>query len=295
MYDLGETALSFRGPRPDSLQTGNYFTCIGAAQTFGCFCHRPFPKLVSDGLGIPALNLGYGGAGPEFFARHPELDAYVNGGRFAVLQVMSGRSQSNSLFETRGLEYMVRRSDGAAIGADAAYEEVLFGPRIFRRRPFRRLAYLVAPMLRGRKVKHIVEETRAAWVASYRTLLSRIKVPVILLWFSKRRPDYVENCRSVGDLFGEFPQLVNAEMVSKVREMCGRYVECVTGRGSPQPLFSRFSGAPVTVDPARDRPDFGGGPAWTHNCYYPSPEMHEDAAKALLGDCKRAMESVPTR
>ena len=33
------------------------------------------------------------------------------------------------------------------------------------------------------------------------------------------------------------------------------FVECVSDRGSPQPLFSRFTGPPVTVDPADDRPD----------------------------------------
>ena len=38
---------------------------------------------------------------------------------------------------------------------------------------------------------------------------------------------------------------------------------------------------PVTVDPALDRPDFGGS-LWTHNHYYPSPEMQEDAAEALF-------------
>ena len=70
-------------------------------------------------------------------------------------------------------------------------------------------------------------------------------------------------------------------MVAQVRSLCDSYVECVTDRGSPQPLKSRFTGEPVTVDPALDRPDFGGS-LWTHNHYYPSPEMQEDAAEALF-------------
>src|SRR5690606_20333234 len=68
MYELPGTRLWFRGPMPD-LEAGRYFTCIGAAQTFGCFCSQPFPDLLAQKLGLPSLNLGYGGAGPEFFAR----------------------------------------------------------------------------------------------------------------------------------------------------------------------------------------------------------------------------------
>jgi hypothetical protein len=293
MHKLGTTGLSFRGPAPGNLASGNYFTCIGAAQTYGCFCEHPFPAILAERLAIPALNLGYGGAGPEFFARHKELDKHVNGGRFAIVQVMSGRSQSNSMFETQGLEYMVRRSDGAALGADEAYENLLYGPGILRRRPFGRVTRRVMPVFRAAQVRRIVAETRQAWIESYRTLLARIRVPAVLLWFSRRPPDYVEGLQSVSALFGEFPQLVNKDMLAEVRKLCGHYVECVTHRGSPQPLFSRFTGEPVSVDPARDRPDFTGG-VWTHNAYYPSPEMHEDAAAALLPVCESISSRIPS-
>jgi len=293
MRKLGTTGLSFRGPAPGSLASGDYFACIGAAQTYGCFCEHPFPDILAEKLGIPALNLGYGGAGPEFFARHKELDKYLNGGRFVIVQVMSGRSQSNSVFETQGLEYMVRRSDGVCLGADEAYQDLLYGPAIFRRRPFGRVTRALARVFRAGKVRRVVAETRLAWIDSYRTLLARIRVPTVLLWFSRRQPDYVEGLRNVNALFGEFPQLVNTDMVAEVRKLCGQYVECVTRRGSPQPLFSRFTGEPVSVDPARDRPDFAGQ-LWTHNAYYPSPEMHEDAAAALLPACERILSRDPS-
>src|SRR5207245_1765849 len=107
---------------------------------------------------------------------------------------------------------------------------------------------------------------------------------VILFWFSKRHPDYVEDSRSVGSLFGEFPQLVDSQMLAQVRSLCDHYVERITCRGSPQPLVSRFTGEPVTVDLAMDRTDFAGS-SWTHNRYYPSPEMHVDAAEALHSLC----------
>lgn len=286
MFELDDTGLSFRGPRPEGLESGNYFTCLGAAQTLGCFCEEPFPCLISKKLGIPALNLGYGGAGPEFFARNESLDDYINGGKFVVLQVMSGRSQSNSMFETRGLEYMVRRSDGAVLGADEAYRDLIYGPRFLRRRPFRWVTRRLAPFITERKVRRVVGETRLAWIESHRALLARLEVPTVFFWFSKRHPAYAESFKNRTTLFGEFPQLVNPEMVAAVRELCDHYVECVTDRGSPQPLVSRFSGERVTADPALDRPDFGGE-LWTHNFYYPSPEMHHDAAEALVPVCER--------
>src|SRR5690606_30734795 len=70
-YELEGTGLWFRGPAPGRLEAGRYFTAIGAAQTFGCFCPRPYPALLAERLGVEGLNLGYSGAGPAFFLRRP--------------------------------------------------------------------------------------------------------------------------------------------------------------------------------------------------------------------------------
>ncbi len=285
MYELDGTGLQFRGPAPSLSGSGDYFTCIGAAQTFGPFCDRPFPDLLSERLGIPALNLGYGGAGPEFFARQTALADYINRGRFAIVQVMSGRSQSNSLFDSGGLEYLVRRSDGARMGAAAAYDRLLGGPQGLGLRRLPLMGRLVR-LFTVPRMRRIVAETRSGWIESYRRLLDGIRVPTVLFWFSKRLPAYEEDYASVPALFGEFPQLVNSEMVDAVRGMSDAYVECVTEKGSPQPLRSRFTGEPVSVDPAADRDDFRTQGLWTHNHYYPSPEMHQDALDALAPTCE---------
>src|SRR5690606_9940273 len=159
-------------------------------QTFGCFCREPYPALLARRLGLDVLNLGYGGAGPEFFLRHAPLQDYVNGGRFVVIQVMSGRSQSNSVFESGGLEYLTRRRDGRKLGALEAYRELLAGPALLRSIPprpiFRRLARAAAiPAIR-----RVIEETRRGWVSNHRDLLNAFRVPKILLWFSKRTTSY---------------------------------------------------------------------------------------------------------
>jgi hypothetical protein len=64
-------------------------------------------------------------------------------------------------------------------------------------------------------------------------------------------------------LWGQFPQFVNRAMVDQLRGHADLYVECVSSRGSPQRIM-----------------DSTGNFYWDK--YYPSAEMHEDAASLLL-------------
>jgi hypothetical protein len=262
-----------RGPAPSVLEPGEYFTCMGAAQTFGCFCERPYPALLEERLGLTALNFGFAGVGPRFFLQDNERARtrleYVNRGSFAVLQVMSARSEDNSRFDSRGFEMLRRRSDGERMGAAPAYEQLLETET-------------------PERVAEIVAETRENWIQSYARLLQAIEVPTILFWFSKREPEYEEALAGVDALFGEFPQLVNRPMVEAIRNLADGYVECVTERGSPQRLLSRFTGEPVSITRRSDL----GGTVEEFNSYYPSPEMHEDAASALLEACLRLVRSA---
>jgi len=256
--------LLIRGPRPERLEKGEYFVCLGAAQTFGRFCERPFPAILEERLCMPVLNVSHGGAGPAFFCgSNGRLLQYLNDARFVVVQVMSSRSSSNSLFESDGVGHYRRKSDGTYLGCDQAFDELIRS----------------AP----RKVlTRIVEETRQSWCESYDQLLSAIRVPKILFWFATRRPAYTQRGKSLSELFGAFPQLVNEEMVSAIRRRCDLYVECTFKRGLPQRLKDRFTGKSITIaDPWTSQP-------WTENWYYPSPEMHVDAADALEPRCREA-------
>jgi len=273
MYELDGTGLRFRGPRLERLPTDGYFVCIGAAQTFGCLCERPFPVLLQDRLGLPALNLGYGGAGPSFFLKHAALLEYINKARFAVVQVMSGRSESNRMFDSGGLEYLTRRSDGQKMSADRAYNELLMGSN-------RSVVAFAGPT----EVRRLVDESRQNWIANYRKLLDAITVPKILFWFAKRNPRYWQRYASAYTLFGEFPQLVNQAMMRAVAPTAEHYVRCVSRRGMPQYLLSRFTGERVSIDLSKDRADLTG--TWETNIYYPTPEMHADAATALEPTCR---------
>ena len=256
--------LHIRGPRADHLAKGKYFACLGAAQTFGRFCERPFPSILAERLNIPVLNISHGGAGPAFFHKSERLQSYLNDACFVVLQVMSGRSESNSLFESDGVGFYRRRRDGREMGCDQAFAELL-------------MTQSDSTLMR------VIEETRQSWIASYAKLTSRVGAPKILLWFATRTPDYAPSFGSLSALFGAFPQLVDRRMVDEVRRQCDRYVECVSKKGLPQVLLDRFTGDRVTItDPWTSQP-------WSENWYYPSPEMHEDAAKALEPTCRRLL------
>jgi hypothetical protein len=250
-FSLPGTPYELRGPAPETLAPGEYFTCVGAAQTFGCFCEQPYPALLAERLDLPALNLGLAGAGPRLFLQDEDLLRYVNRGRFAVVQVLSGRSEENSRFANVGRGLLTRRSTGQEIRPEPAYAEILANES-------------------ADAVEAIVAETRANWTRSFSRLLEAIQVPTILYWFSQRPPDYEQSLSDVQALFGQYPQLVNRAMIEEIRGLSDDYVECVSARGVPQRLFSRFTGEPKGA-----------------NSYYPSPEMHADGADALAEACRK--------
>jgi hypothetical protein len=245
----------------------DYVACLGGAQVFGRYCARPFPMLLADVLGIESMNLGWGGAGPTFYTASSALMGYVNRARLAIVVVMSARAQSSSAFvQTHHNQRGVRQSDGKVMTATEFFEELVVS----------------AP----ERVPAIVAETKQTFVREMTRLLDNIQVPKILFWFSVRGPRYTsEVALPLERLWGEFPQLVDDAMVERLRPHADDYVECVTSRGLPHRLVDR-SGRPTAVAQlvsiARPEP----APSEV-NSYYPSPEMHEDAAAALAPVCRR--------
>lgn len=268
-YRLAELdgGLRVRGPIP-RMDDGTYFTCLGAAQTFGALVERPYPTLVAEAAGLPALNLGVAGAGPRYFVEHPVLIEHVNRGRLAIIQVMSARSEDNDRFRSGGLE-LLTLPDGSRLGAEPAYRRLLEEES-------------------EATVRAIVDQTRHNWIESYRSLFAMLAVPTVLLWFSTREPAYAPVYETVHGMFGAFPQLVDDRMVAEVRVLADDYVEVVSTRGRPQRLLSRFTGQPVSITGRSDL----GSRHLEYNTYYPTPEMHADASRSLVPVC-RALLSVP--
>jgi hypothetical protein len=260
---------SVRGPKPP-LDPGSFFVCVGAAQTFGRFCQRPFPTILSEELSLPVLNFGAAGAGPLLFLRRPRLIEYINRARFAIVQVMSARSEDNSVFESLDFGLLRRRSGGDKVLTWPAWQELLDTES----EDF---------------VRQLVAETRSNFVRYHRDLFAKIEIPTILFWFADRTPHYEQRYGNVFELFGSFPQLVDAPTMEELKPLADEYVECVTGRGLPQPLFDRITGEPTMM---QDVSEELGGRKDTHNRYYPSPEMHEDAAAALMVTARSMLEST---
>jgi hypothetical protein len=263
MYKLpGVEGGYFRGP---PLRSDEYIACVGAAQTFGRFVQLPFPQLIARALGIDSLNLGRGGAGPAYPLSNPALLQYINGAKLVIVQVYSARSQSNSVFRTIN-HGMVGTNllTGTEMDAGEFYTWLLGQNRDF--------------------VQKVIAETRENYVTAMTDLLAAITPPKILLWFSTRVPEYQERWElPIWRLFGAFPQLLNRSMIERLRDRADQYVECVSTRGSPQPIID------LNGNPSSFRVQLAGRSEVvmkTQNQYYPSPEMHEDAAQLLIPACQ---------
>ncbi len=262
-----------RGPQypmvPSGVADDATMLCfIGAAQTFGCYAERPFPQLVGEQLGVRWQNFGISGAGPEFFLNRPTFLDEANKADVVVVQIMSGRSVSNSTFDTIGLEMLENRATGEKLGALPSYERLL-------------------TTLSPSALDELLVETRANWVAAYRAIIAAITVPTVLLWISERPENYRADRRSIADFMGKYPQFVQGDWVDEIKPLATRYVRSVSDRGLPQELISRFTGKPVSVDVRKDMP----GSTRAKNHYYPSPEMHADAAQRLGPVCAELLKA----
>lgn len=263
-------SLYFRGPMPSSLEKDSFFTCIGAAQTFGRFCEKPFCQILSEEISLPCLNLGYAGAGPSFFLINDYLFELINKSRFVIVQAMSGRSESNSHYHSYlGRNILKRVSDQSQIIDTDAYNEILRKNSLDL-------------------VRKIVQETRYSWLRNTTTLLERIQPKTCLLWFSERKPEYKTSFNSVQSLFSKFPQLVDESLMDAVKVIPSDYVECVSSIGLPQKLVKQNSQIAAQVS-------YGYGDkvkTSEYNKYYPSPEMHVEAAKLLLPICEKLVKDI---
>jgi LPS sulfotransferase NodH len=255
---LGEKL--YRGPSVDFSKP--YIACIGAAQTYGRFCAKPYAHLLSEMLGIQVLNLGVGGAGPVHFDT-PEYVDVLNRAELVIFQVLSGRSSNNSAFnnsEHGGLEG-VRIRDGEKMRFENFLEDYVKTED-------------------ENQVRKIVPETRSNYVRDYAGLMAKVNAPRLLFWFSDRQPEYSIDYKSTWSILNSYPQIIDRGTIDELLPRCDAYVECTSGRGLPQKLWP----SDTNIDGAISK----GGRLYNH--YYPSPEMHEDAAVKLLAAC---MKFVP--
>ena len=263
-YQLPDVpGLKFRGPRPE-LKSGEYFSCIGSSQTLGVLAAKPFPTLLSEELDMPVLNLGLGGATPAFYGSHKELIEYTNNGKFLILQVMAARGEPNSRFqESDKIEHLYDLHRGDEVSSFFAWGRAL------KEEPGRVPLYMA--------------ESRNSWVRGYLDILSKVKVPVILFFFSHSDIDTPINLQASNgvELLGGFPQLVDRRSLEIIKELSTKFVSCRSKRNQGHPYISRFTGKPVEIDYSKLGVS-GATFKETHNDYYHTDEMNEDAVPELL-------------
>ncbi len=270
-YSMNDPAkIGFRGPPPDPevIASGNYCTAVGAAQTLGVYVVEPFPMLLQEATGLPCVNLGLGGGNPAFFAGQSGLIDIVNRGRFCILQVMTARAQKNSRMEPVGIDYV----------RDLTTGEISLSAPVWMK-----LLTEEPALLPG-----IINENRADWCASYQRLIDQIEVPILLFHFSVKPDDEPLNleAETLDAFYGTFPQFVDRASIEAVSNMCDGLVEARKRINLPHPLLSRFSGEPVSVDWGSLHPEFKGQ-FESENTYYPSPEMHTEAARLLEDEIRQ--------
>ena len=286
LYDF--EGLALRGAESNYTNYSRYISYIGAAQTFGRYCQHPFPNLIGSKLKIGTLNFGRGGAGPTYFLNQPHILDYVNRSELVVVQVMSARSISNSVFESKlGGSMGCRLPDRKKMRSDEVFRK-LFNGQDSRGKNYEFMS-------------NLIRETRQNYLNATLDLLKLITVPKILLWFSVRTPDEAEKlsrwnfvvkrasnqsnlikkvCQHIPLLkpytnppVGIFPHFVNREMIEAMKSASDFVVECSSSVGLPQ-LMRNSAGKVVREDN-----------------YYPSPEMHQQAAKLLLPVCQKILET----
>jgi hypothetical protein len=249
-----------RGPEVDTAKS--YIVCTGAAHTFGVFCDKPFPALLADRLGIQVLNLGRGGAEPSDYLGKNFLEA-INNSRLAVIQLLSGRCGSNSRYTTVRTQLGIRHDD---------YEVV--PPVVFWR--------YAEEKYRKKLINKLLDETRRDYIYKMLSLIQSVKVPKILFYFSTSKPEKLPNRIHESP----FPQLLRRWMIEEMAGFCDEYVECISNKGLPMKLFDK-NGNPAALK----RPEWESHlPPIIQNNYYPSPQMHEDAAKALEPICRKILQ-----
>ncbi len=257
----GLPGLWFRGPALDLASSDGHITCLGAAQTFGVYVDNPFPQLLSQRFGLPVWNLGVGGADPGFFLEHPALFPLINRSSLVICQIMTARSSPND---------RMSRSRVAGMAGDTERGDHVVATDIWRR------------LLDDEpdRIEHSIAQSRQSWHRDVERLISMIEVPRLDFWFSPKpldRPVDVSKTSSVG-MIDVYPQFVTGADLDVLGD-AAPLVACHSSRNQRFPLRSRHTGKVVEVDY-----DGATGIGWreTHNAYYPSPEMHWDAAHDLI-------------
>jgi hypothetical protein len=272
IYRFGRRRQIFRGPQPDL--RGDYVCFLGGQHTFGRFAEQPYPTLVGEDLVVGSLNLGTDGAGPGFFLSDPEILRAVNGSQACVIQAMSASAISNRMYSVRPRRNA--RLSGVSDLLTGLFPDVDFDKFSFVHGMLRHLARTDEDRFRL-----VLNEMKNAWIGRMQTLLNSAETKTVLFWFSQRSPDDGEADAPTSPA-DKYPHYVDRAMIDAVKGAADFYIECTTSVGLPHDL--RVDGRTVLFRPSGEPID--------SNRELPSPEMHQQAADALLPVLERILDGA---
>lgn len=253
-----------RGPSVDVEERDDFFTCMGAAQTMGVYVSNPFPELLTQEFGVTAWNLGIGGASPHFFLQHDEVLKYVNKGKFVILQVMTARDEANERFTpTPVASQVIDHKTGNVVFSGTIWQDILENE--------------------PENLDKYIAQSRASWERHMVALIDRITVPIIHFWFAPKPLEAPINTglTTVSGIIDEFPQFITGDNLGYLTD-ANPLVTCLSNRQMEFDLRSRYTGKVIEVDyKTMDRTGTTSAFRETRNFYYPSPQMHWDAAAEL--------------
>ncbi len=216
-YRLGDSRLLFRGPQQE--RSGKHVAYLGGTETYGRFLENPFPDLIAERTGLPAVNLGCVNAGVDVYLGQDEVLKVCRTACATVVEILGAQNLSNGYYcvHPRRNDRFVKPS--AAL--KALYPEVDFAEINFTR-------HLLTTLLSvsRRRFAQVRNELRRAWVARMERLLTAIGGPVILLWFSDRAVAW----HAEGKSLGSDPLFVTRAMLDRLEAPGVRLVELVPDR-----------------------------------------------------------------
>ncbi|WP_424944413.1 DUF6473 family protein [Aliiroseovarius crassostreae] len=210
----GASKILFRGPQRDL--EGDYIAVMGGSETYGKFVQHPYPELMEGLLRKQVVNFGCMNAGVDVFANEQTLLDAANAASMSVFQIPGALNLSNRFYAVHP-----RRNDRflrASNMLKTIYREVDFTEFNFTRHMLQTLQELSAE-----RFSMVELELKEAWVGRMKSLVSKIKSPLVLLWLSERA--IKDRCPK--GILGADPALVDEEMINEIRPFVRDVVEVV--------------------------------------------------------------------
>lgn len=241
-----DSRLLFRGPKRH-LGT-RYIAFLGGTETYGKFVEHPFPDIIEAKIGLTCVNLGWPNAGVDVLQRDPGLVRMAAGAALTVLQVPCAANLSNRYYTVHP-----RRNDRFVKATDplrALYPEVDFTEFHFTRHM---LCHLHA--LCPQRFARVHAELAQCWSDGMRRVIEAIETPVLLFWFSARKPE--KNSNDPDAVFE--PALVSRGMLDTLQDISAGLVECEFRLPEKGDTLVHLCPSSVSQAPhaARELPDYG--------------------------------------